>query len=105
MEYDYIEAKDQLNKLIANRKSFVITGLAGILIDATSLVEREVERQGMSCRVYTRNRAYAAGAMAWSGAGLLSLAAIAAHNIATMNPDYEIGRSIVDNKLHVDYKK
>lgn len=105
VEYDYQEAKTKISSLIAGREAFVITGLSGSMLDASNFVENEIERQGMTCRVYTRNRAYAAGAMAWTGGGLLSLAGIAIHNIATFNPDYEVGRAITENCLYVTYKK
>ena len=59
----------------------------------------------MRCRIYTRNRAATATALAWTGPGLAALAGIAAHNLATYNPDYEIGRAVVDQKIYVTYKK
>lgn len=104
MEYTYDQIKSKLVELINNKKSFVVIGLGGQLLEASAHIEKVIESSGLSCRVYTRNRSIAAGAMAWTGAGLLSLVGIAAHNLATFNPDYEIGRAAVDNKIYVDYK-
>lgn len=105
MEYSYNEAKEKMDELLTSKQSFVIIGLGGDLLEASKFTEKAIETRGLKCRVYTRNRAYAAGAISWTGAGLLSLAAIAAHNVVTFSPDYEIGRAIVDNKLYIDYKK
>lgn len=105
MEYLYNEIKPQLEDLIKKKKSFVIIGLKGELLDVSAHIEQTIEAAGLTCRIYTRNRTWAAGAIAWTGAGILSLAAIAAHNVATFNPDYEIGRCAIDNKIYVDYKK
>jgi len=105
MELTLDEVMEQLPSLIATRRSFVVIGAGGNLLKTSERIENAIESAGLSCRVYTRNRSIAAGAMAWSGIGLLSLAGIAAHNLATFNPDYEIGRAAVDNKIYVDYKK
>lgn len=105
MEYSYDEVKNNIDRLIKNKESFVVVGLGGELLEASKFVEKSIENRGLKCRVYTRNRAYAAGAMSWTGAGVLSLAAIAAHNLVTFSPDYEVGRAIVDNRLYVTYKR
>lgn len=105
MEYTYPELKNKLSKLIQNKDTFIVFNLGGQLLEATALIEKAIESAGLSCRIYTRNRSVAAGALAWTGAGLVSLAGIAVHNLATINPDYEIGRDIVNNKLYVEFKK
>lgn len=105
MEITYAQAREQIDGLIDQKKSFVIVGLGSELVDASAFVEKCIEEKGLRCRVYTRNRVLAAGAMSWTGAGVASLAGIAAHNLATFNPDYEIGRAVVDQRLHIDYKK
>lgn len=105
VEYSYSEAKSKIDELISGKKSFVIVGLGGDLFEASKFAEKAIETRGLKCRVYTRNRSYAAGALSWTGAGLVSLVATAAHNAVTFNPDYEIGRAVVDNKLYIDYKK
>lgn len=105
-EFTFDQAKANIDRLLKGKRSFEIVGLSGKLMEASQFVETAVEERGMTCRVYTRNRvAAAAGATLLAGEGILSLAAIAAHNLVTFNPDYEIGRAVVDNKLYVDYKK
>lgn len=105
MEYTYNELKSKIADLIQQKESFVAIGLGGQLFEASAYIEKEIESAGLSCRIYTRNRSVAAGSMVWTGAGLLSLVGIAAHTLLTINPDYEIGRASVDNKIYVDYKK
>ncbi|MFZ7199087.1 hypothetical protein [Avibacterium avium] len=72
-------------------------------------VEEIIEGNGFSCRVYTENRSVAIGASVISGIGTLigaaSAVAIAAHNLATYDPDFEIGKSLTENKVNVRYKK
>lgn len=105
MEITYSTTRENINQLIDEKKSFVIVGLGGELVEASAFIEKRIEEKGLRCRVYTRNRALAAGAMSWTGAGVASLAGIAVRNLATLNPDYEIGRAVVDQRLYVDYKK
>jgi hypothetical protein len=68
-----------------------------------------IEPAGLKCRVYTKGRIAAAGASLLGGitgaAGIASAISIAAHNLATYNPDYEIVKHLVDNTLSVFYKK
>ncbi|MBF4103001.1 hypothetical protein INT80_12615 [Gallibacterium anatis] len=49
------------------------------------------------------------GASALSGIGglfgIASAVGIAAHNLATYNPDFEIGKNLVDKKINIVYKK
>lgn len=72
-------------------------------------LERIIESNGYSCRVYTENRSVATGASLFSGVasavGLASAIGIAAHNLATFNPDFEIGKNLIDKKINVTYKK
>lgn len=105
MEYSYADAKKEIATLINGKKSFVIVGLGGELMEASKFVEKEIESRGLKCRVYTRNRAVTAASLVWAVEGLVALGAIAIHNLATRNPDYEIGRAVVDQRLYVDYKK
>lgn len=59
----------------------------------------------MKCRVYSENRAAVAGAAVFTGVGLAGIAAIAAHNLATYDPDYEIGKNKLSNTVSVSCKK
>ncbi|MGQ0286756.1 biotin/lipoyl-containing protein [Pasteurellaceae bacterium 22721_9_1] len=72
-------------------------------------VEEMIEKCGYKCRVYMENRASAMAAAAVPGVGMIaSIAAgvaIAAHNLATFDPDFEIGKNFWDGKVNVVYKK
>lgn len=105
MEYTFSEAQAKIYDLLNSHESFTIVGLGGKMLEASKFIENAIESQGLKCRVFTRKRALAAGAMAWSPMGLYSLAAIAAHDLITFHPHYEIGRAIVDNKLYVECTK
>jgi len=113
-EFPYTISYDELNwskitKMIQKHKSFEIIGLSGNLIDTVSTLENTIESENLSCRIYTYGRVASAGATLVGGitgvAGLASVIGMAAHNIATFNPDYEIAKHLVDNKLTVNYKK
>lgn len=98
---------EQVENLIYARQSFEICGVAvGDMLELCSDLEKYIESQNLKCRVYTKNR-LAAGLSyvlnpAW---GILSLTSIAAHNILTYDPDYEIYRDIANNRIGVEWKK
>jgi hypothetical protein len=97
-----------VNDLLDARSSFVQTGVDKS--QAVRVLEALIERKGMSCRIYTENRSAAMGA-ALIPTGFTQLTAIVTaigvgvHNVATYNPDYEIGKHPIENKLTVNYKK
>lgn len=99
------DQSNDISRAILNKQSFVIYNVS----DMTKLVEsleHFIESNDMSCRIYTRNRAVAAGVGLFSlGAGIATLAGIAAHNLATYNPDWELGKDFGGNQLYVTYKK
>jgi hypothetical protein len=103
--YDELE---KVKDLVDDRVSFEVTGLNNRMKEAVLEVERIIENKGLRCRIYTRGRIAAAGGSFFGGitglAGIASAAGIAAHNLATFNPDYEIAKHLVDNKLTVTYK-
>jgi imidazoleglycerol phosphate synthase glutamine amidotransferase subunit HisH len=106
MEYNYDKVKNNIDSLLKARESFIVIGLGGELLEAVKFVEKEIERHGLKCRVYTRNRSIAAaGALVAGGVGVASFAAIAVHNLVTFNPDYEIGKDLIDNRLYVTYQE
>ena len=108
ISYEEIESSET-KELISNHKSFEIIGLSGRMGSAVSQIENIIENKGLSCRVYTYGRVASAGATLVGGitglAGLASTVGMAAHNLATYNPDYEIAKHLVDNKLSINYKK
>ena len=89
--YEELESS-KTKDMIRERESFEVTGLSGRMGSAVSKIENIIENQSLSCRVYTYGR-------------VASVVGIAAHNLATYNPDYEIAIHLVDNKLSVKYKK
>ena len=96
-------------ELIKERKSFEVTGLSGRMNSTVSKLENTIESQGLSCRIYIYGRFASAGATFLGGVtglvGLASTVGMAVHNLATLNPDYEIAKHLVDNKLSINYKK
>ncbi|WP_318442583.1 hypothetical protein [Photobacterium leiognathi] len=99
----------KLNEFIAKRKTFEVVALGSCMDKAVKIVEKKIEDNGLTCRVYLYGRVAAAGASVFGGVtGLLGIASavgMAAHNLATYNPDYEIAKHKIDNKLTVIFKK
>ena len=97
----------QLPQLIESHSSFQIWGVdLDALPDTVLAVEAEIEKQRLTCRIYTRGRlAAAAVGIFHAGAGIATAVGIAAHNIATYNPDYEICKDLANNRLIVEFKK
>lgn len=107
MKITYQQYQSHFPLLIDSHQSFEIVGVPTDELKAvTDMLERYIESIHLKCRIYTKNRvvAGAAGLLnpAW---GVLALAGIAAHNIVTWDPDYEIGRDIANNRVSVDWKK
>lgn len=104
---NFKEIQEGIHKeLISNKESFEVGLLDGHLSDAVTLIEREIESAGQSCRIYTSKRlATAAAGLLEAGLGVAALTAIAVHNMATYNPDWEICRYLIDKKLEVTYMK
>lgn len=98
--------KTEIISKISNRESFAIRNLSDRMTEVTAEVERLIEDQGLTCRVYAHNRAAVVAASTFVPfLGWANLAAIAVHNISTWNPDYEIGKDLIDKVLHVKFKK
>ncbi|QLH66828.1 hypothetical protein [Aeromonas veronii] len=108
IQYNDLE-NGKLKQLISQRKSFEVRGLSGRMDSAVTYVEREIESSGLSCRIYLYGRVAAAGASVFGGVtGLLGIASavgMVAHNLATYDPDYEIAKHKIDNKLTVTFKR
>ncbi|GAA0804861.1 hypothetical protein [Psychrobacter piscatorii] len=108
VKYEDLDGQ-KIKDLIKQKQTFEVLGLSGRMDSATAKVENMIETSGLSCRVYTYGRIAAAGASLFGGitgvVGVASAIGMAAHNIATYNPDYEIAKHRVDNKLTVKYKK
>ena len=86
------------DELIRARKSFEVVNVPAFRQkDAVAIVENRIEALGLTCRVYQKGR---------FGLGLhpLGLLGLAAHNLATFDPDYEI-RKEFSTGIVVTYKK
>lgn len=98
---------EMLQKLIAEKKSFQIVAVKH-LGSVVNKLEGIIEKSGLRCRTYTEYRSAAITGMVipvvWS-VGIFSAFGIAAHNIATFNPDYEIAKNKLQSRVTVMYKK
>lgn len=96
----------ELDHLIICRSSFQVVGVADIS-RVIEKIEGRIEKSGLKCRVYTEYRS-ASLATIFSPAAILGVGAaigIAAHNLATYDPDYEIGKNKVAGTVTVKYMK
>lgn len=98
---------EQIDLLIGSRTSYLVVAVSNVSAVATK-IEGRIEKAGLRCRVFTEYRAATlAGAffsptapVAWvAGLGM------AAHNLATLNPDYEIGKNKLAGTVTVTFKK
>lgn len=98
---------DQVAELVTECKSFHIRGVDfENTFDYCATIEEIIEAAGLTCRIYSKGRIVAAAAGIFSmGAGLAALTGIAAHNILTYNPDYEICRDLANGRILVEWKK
>lgn len=106
--YDDLE-NGKADGLIKARASFEVVGLGGRMKSSVQLIETAIESEGLSCRIYTYGRIAAAGGTIFGGPlgalGALSAIGMAAHNLVTFNPDYEVAKHKIEHKLTVTYKK
>ncbi|WP_133543557.1 hypothetical protein [Mesocricetibacter intestinalis] len=105
IDFNFYQA--EARKLINERRSFEICNIAvADMLAVSQDLENYMESQYLKCRIYTKNRIVTglSGFLnpAW---GILSLVSIAAHNLVTYDPDYEIGRDIANNRIEVIWKK
>ncbi|BFT62385.1 hypothetical protein [Pseudomonas moorei] len=104
-------SNEEIRVKVKNKESFILDceDSGTLFVRTHETLEKMIETEGMKVRVYTIGRVAAMGAAAWTGWGTLIAAgagaAIAAHNIATWSPDYEIGKSPLNKKIYVQYKK
>jgi hypothetical protein len=100
-----------IGNLLDQRSSFVLEDIGRTKMgEAVETLEKLISSRGMRCRVYTKGRA-AIMATTWIPTpvtiigGLASALAIGAHDLATLNPDYEIAKNLATGTLTVNYKK
>ena len=105
----FISFDDQeaIRAAIRNHETFEIGGCHGRMDEAVLFVERAIGSEGMTSRVYTKGRTTAAliAGVAALPLGAAVAAGLTAHNLATLNPDYEVIKRPVDKALHLTYVK
>lgn len=97
---------EKLITLIDARKSFQVVAVSNISA-VVEKIEGRVEKAGLRCRVFTEYRA-ASMAATFSPAAMVGLGAVVGiglHNLATFNPDYEIGKNKLAGTVTVKYMK
>lgn len=82
-----------IEQMIKERKSFVLTTVKDFG-DIVAKLEKFVEENDMTCRVYTKKRS----------ALIVTIPAILLHDILTFDPDYEIAKDRINHRIYVDYK-
>lgn len=96
----HINAEDMDEKaknLIKTKKSFIISGAKSTNFIAEK-IESMIESCGLRVRVYTKHRAV--------GAFVPPVAlGIGLHNLMTLNPDYEVAKDFINDRVEVTYKK
>ncbi|QOH71674.1 hypothetical protein IGB31_04495 [Pseudomonas putida] len=107
----------QIDSLVRSRASFEINGLRGNFMAGIKLVETKIESAGMTCRVKSDLKSSVVhggilggvlgvvSAPATLAVGAITVAAGVGHTLATYNPDYEILKDYVNQRLRVIYKK
>ncbi|MFN9526078.1 MAG: hypothetical protein ACK561_21935 [Pseudomonadaceae bacterium] len=106
----------QIENLVRSKASFEINGLRGNFMAGIKF-ETKIESQGLKCRVRSdvKSAAVQGGALGVAfgvlstpvtlTAATLGIAAGLGHTLVTYNPDYEILKDYVNQRLRVIYKK
>jgi len=101
-------SKEKLDQLINEKKSFKVIAVKDISFIVNKL-EGAIEKKKLSCRVYTEYRTAPIAAGMFTPFTIvesaIAAAAVAAHNIATYNPDYEIGKNKLKSHVSVIYQR
>ncbi|MBX8489302.1 hypothetical protein K5D42_05380 [Pseudomonas cichorii] len=125
MDINVYKIEDVTNDFILNKikshESFILEcGEFNRYSNTLTWLESTIESEGMSVRIYMMARKLSMGsfvgfagvgivgapvALGALAVGLVAGVGITAHNLATLNPDYEIGKNPLSTTLHVDYKK
>jgi len=96
--------ESKLDELIKDKKSFTVIGLADKFIKTVGLIENIIEKSGKTCRILTlHTTSVNAAATLLTSIGLVGFTVQVAHNIATMNPDFEVVKDVINNKVIVVY--
>ncbi|MCQ9122097.1 hypothetical protein BKG95_05935 [Rodentibacter pneumotropicus] len=103
----YSEYYLQFRNLIDQRENFEIIGIPkGNMKKVCEILENYIESQNLKCRIYTKNRTVSGFAGVINPVfGAVALVGIGIHNMMTWNPDFEISRDLINNRIAVAYKK
>lgn len=115
MEVDILNLKaedltvEKIDELIRLKRSFIVVGVKDISY-IVNKIEASIETKKLSCRVYSEMRTAAIAAVAIPTpftilGGLAAAAGTAIHNVATYNPDYEIGKNYLKSTVKVMYQR
>lgn len=98
---------EEISKLISQKKTFTIKDIKKYTFDNTvETIEKLIEAEGLTCRIYVAGRITAVAAAAFTVAGGIAAGlAIAAHNLATYDPDYEVAKYFLTGCIIVTHKK
>jgi len=104
-KYTYEDLNNgKVQSALTSHEDFVIKDIPD-LGKAVNKLEKLIEGNNMSCRIYTAGRSASILAGVVSPiTGIASAVGIAAHRLATINPDYEIAKHPLDGKLNLVYK-
>jgi len=96
----------EISLMVAEKRSFKIKEVEpDFLEDTIETIEKLITSHGFTCIVYAVKRITTLSIDAMSRAGgIVAERTVAAHNIATYNPDYEIVK-LSSNTLAITYKK
>jgi hypothetical protein len=102
--------KEELTRAILAHENFVITDIDGIQPVAAEWLKKEMKRHGLRSRTYFAYRkAILAGVLIPTGVTQLTALAgavgILGHNLATLNPDYEICKQLIGDGIEVTYRR
>lgn len=98
--------KEGIQNAVKNHENFEIGGCQGRMSEAVLFVERTIGSEGMTSRIYTKGRATALLiGIALPAVGVATTAALAAHKLATINPDYEVVKRPIDGVVGLIYVK
>lgn len=102
---------EQIKAKIKAHESFTIKEIETLkFFNAVEVIEKMIESLGMKCRVYSTYRTTLMLTAAipnpiTAALGIGTAIGVAAHNLATWGPDYEIGKNMTLGTLDIIYKK
>ena len=107
-EFRTISFDDQevIEAAIKNHENFEIGGCQNRMSEAVLFAERAIGAEGMTSRVYTKGRAKSLFlGLALPAVAVATSVSIVAHNLATLNPDYEVLKRQLNGSLRLLYVK